>query len=52
MWNSSYQVAQLITDGEECIPFEDEAEVQSEGAEEEDFQGVVCEEDFEVFLSS
>ena len=33
----AHQVAQLIAKGEEPIPSEDEAEVQSEGAEEEDF---------------
>ena len=41
--------AQLIVEGEEPIPSEDEAKDQPKGAEEEDFQGVVHEEDFEVF---
>lgn len=42
-------MAQLITEGEEIIPSEDEAKVQFEEAKEEGFQGIVCKEDFEVF---
>nr|POE95951.1 hypothetical protein CFP56_47045 [Quercus suber] len=43
------EVAQLIAKGEEIIPSEDEAEVQSKEAEEEGFESLVREEDCEVF---
>lgn len=42
-------MAQLIIEGEEPIPFEDEAKVQSERVEEKDFQDPAREEDFEIF---
>ena len=45
----AHQVAQLIVEGEEIIPSEDEAEVQSEEAKEEGFESLVHEEDFELF---
>nr|POF09847.1 hypothetical protein CFP56_73237 [Quercus suber] len=43
------EVAQLIAKGEEIIPSEDEAEVQSKEAKEEGFESLVREEDCEVF---
>ena len=45
----AHQVAQLIAEGEEIIPLEEEAKVQSEEVEEEGFKSLVGEEDFEVF---
>lgn len=42
-------MAQLIAEGEEIIPSDDKAEAQSEKVEEESFESLVREEDFEVF---
>ena len=42
-------MAQLIAEGEEIMPSEDEAEVQFEEVEEEGFKSLVYEEDLEVF---
>lgn len=42
-------MAQLISEGEEIIPLEDETEFQFEEAEEKGFESLVREEDFEAF---
>ena len=45
----AHLVAQLIAEGEEIIPSEDETEVRFEEAEEKGFESLVCKENFEVF---